>query len=125
PSEGSVSNDVALLAASVGFQWMATDEGILPKSGVDLGWNNRQRLYHPYRRGAITVFFRDRTISDLIGFQYMHAPATESAADLIRRLKELPEGAHVVIALDGENPWDYYPNSGRDFLRRLYEGIER
>jgi alpha-amylase/alpha-mannosidase (GH57 family) len=125
PSEGSVSNDVALLAASVGFQWMATDEGILSKSGVDLSWNNRQRLYHPYKRGALTIFFRDRTISDLIGFQYMHAPATESAADLIRRLKELPEGVHVVIALDGENPWDYYPNSGRDFLRRLYEGIER
>jgi alpha-amylase/alpha-mannosidase (GH57 family) len=124
PSEGSVSNDVALLAASVGFRWMATDEGILAKSGVDLSWNNRQRLYHPYRRGAITVFFRDRALSDLIGFQYMHAPASESAGDLIRRLKELPEGAHVVIALDGENPWDYYPNSGRDFLRRLYQGIE-
>jgi alpha-amylase/alpha-mannosidase (GH57 family) len=124
PSEGSVSNDVALLAASLGLRWMATDEGILAKSGVDLSWNNRRRLYHPYSRGGITVFFRDRVLSDLIGFQYMHASALEAAADLIRRMKELPQGSHIVIALDGENPWDYYPNSGRDFLRRLFEGIQ-
>jgi alpha-amylase/alpha-mannosidase (GH57 family) len=102
---------------------MATDEGILAKSGVDLSWDNRRRLYHPYKRGDITLFFRDRGLSDLIGFQYMHAPATESASDLLARLKALPDGSHVLIALDGENPWDYYPNSGRDFLRRLFEGI--
>jgi len=125
PSEGSVSNDAALLAASLGFRWLATDEGILAKSGIDLSWDNRRRLYRPYKRGAMTVFFRDRTLSDLIGFQYMHAPAAESASDLIRRIRELPRDSHVVIALDGENPWDYYPNSGRDFLRRLYEGLQK
>jgi alpha-amylase/alpha-mannosidase (GH57 family) len=125
PSEGAVSNDVALLASSVGFRWMATDEGILAKSGVDLSWDNRRRIYHPYKRGDITVFFRDRALSDLIGFQYMHAPAAESANDLLVRLKATPDGSHVLIALDGENPWDYYPNSGRDFLRRLFEGIRK
>ena len=125
PSEGSVSNDVALLAASLGFKWMATDEGILAKSGVDLNWDNHRRLYHPYRRGDITVFFRDRGLSDSIGFQYMHSSASEGAADFVRRLKEIPDGGHVVIALDGENPWDYYVNSGRDFLRRLFENIQK
>jgi alpha-amylase/alpha-mannosidase (GH57 family) len=53
---------------------MATDEGILAKSGIDLSWDNRRRLYHPYQRGDMKIFFRDRAISDLIGFQYMHAP---------------------------------------------------
>jgi alpha-amylase/alpha-mannosidase (GH57 family) len=125
PSEGSVSNDAALLASSVGFRWMATDEAILAKSGVDLNWDNRRRLYNPYRRGGMTLFFRDRPLSDLIGFQYMHAPAAESANDLLRRIREAPPGSHVLIALDGENPWDYYPNSGRDFLRRLFEGIQK
>jgi alpha-amylase/alpha-mannosidase (GH57 family) len=125
PSEGSVSNDTALLVSSVGLKWMATDEGILAKSGVDLSWSNRSKLYSPYRRGDLTIFFRDRTLSDLIGFQYMHAPAAESAGDLIRRLKDVPPGSHVVIALDGENPWDYYPHSGRDFLRTLFEGIRQ
>jgi alpha-amylase/alpha-mannosidase (GH57 family) len=125
PSEGSVSNDAALLAASLGFRWLATDEAILGKSGIDLSWDNRRRLYHPYKRGDIAVFFRDRVLSDLIGFQYMHAPPAESAADLIRRIKELPGGSHVLMALDGENPWDYYANSGRDFLRRVYDGIRK
>jgi alpha-amylase/alpha-mannosidase (GH57 family) len=104
---------------------MATDEGILAKSGVDLSWDNRRRLYHPYHRGDMTIFFRDRAISDLIGFQYMHAPPTDSATDLIRRIQAAQDGSHVVIALDGENPWDYYPNSGRDFLRRVFEGIAK
>ena len=105
---------------------MATDEGILQKSGVhDLRPSTAGSLYHPYKRDDITIFFRDRTLSDLIGFQYMHGPARESAGDLIRRLKEIPEGSHVSIALDGENPWDYYPNSGRDFLRRVFEGIQQ
>ena len=124
PSEGSVSNDAALLASSVGFRWMATDEGILAKSGVDLNWDNRRRLFHPFKRGDMTIFFRDRALSDLIGFQYMHAPAADSAGDLLRRLRDFPDGAHVVLALDGENPWDYYQNSGRDFLRRVFEGIQ-
>jgi alpha-amylase/alpha-mannosidase (GH57 family) len=124
PSEGSVSSDTALLASALGFKWAATDEGILAKSGVDLNWQNRQRLYHPYKRGDLTIFFRDRGLSDLVGFQYMHAPASESAADLIHRIKDLPGASHVLIALDGENPWDYYPNSGRDFLRRVFEGIQ-
>ena len=88
---------------------MATDEGILAKSGVDVSWHNRQNLYAPYKKGDLTIFFRDRTLSDLIGFQYMHAPASESAGDLIRRMKEVPGGSHVVIALDGENPVGLLP----------------
>jgi len=125
PSEGSVSDDVAQLASSVGFKWMATDEGILAKSGIDLSWDNHRRLYHPYERHGIRIFFRDRTLSDLIGFQYMHGSAQGGAEDLIRRLKEIGDGAHVTIALDGENPWDYYENSGRDFLRFLFDGIQK
>ena len=125
PSEGSVSNDVAALAASIGFRWMATDEAILAKSGVDLGWDNRRKLFRPYKVGDITVFFRDRGLSDSIGFHYMHQPALDAAQDLVRRLREFSEGSHVSIILDGENPWDYYPNSGRDFLRHLFDQIHK
>ncbi|HEX4999367.1 MAG TPA: glycoside hydrolase family 57 protein [Terriglobia bacterium] len=124
PSEGSVSDDVAAMAAGEGFQWMATDEGILAKSGVRLD-QDRHRLFRPYSRHGITIFFRDRGFSDLIGFQYMHGPARDSAGDLVRRLEGMPEDSHVSIILDGENPWDYYPASGRDFLRFLYDGIAR
>jgi hypothetical protein len=47
------------------------------------------------------------------------------ARDLIQRLKDLPRDGHVLIALDGENPWDYYPNNGRDFLPSTFEGIDK
>jgi alpha-amylase/alpha-mannosidase (GH57 family) len=124
PSEGSVSNDVAALAASAGFRWMATDEGLLAKSGIDLN-GDRHRLFRPWKRGEMTIFFRDRGLSDLIGFHYMHGPASDSARDLVHRLKDMPRGSHVSIILDGENPWDYYANSGRDFLRFLFEGIQK
>src|SRR5262245_65206377 len=73
PSEGAVSNDVALLASSVGFRWMATDEGILTKSGVDLSWDNRRRIYQPDKRGDITVFFHDRAVSDSVVCQCVEA----------------------------------------------------
>ena len=125
PSEGSVSEAMAALVAEAGFEWMATDEGILEKSGVHVYDQDRWKLYRPYRRDAITVFFRDRNISDLIGFHYMHGAARDSAEDLVRRLREIPEGSHVSIILDGENPWDYYPGSGRDFLRHVFDGIRR
>ena len=29
------------------------------------------------------------------------------------------------IILDGENAWEFYPQSGREFLRRLYDGIAK
>ena len=124
PSEGSVSEGMAELVSKAGFEWMATDEGILEKSGIPVYDGNRHRLYRPYRRGDITVFFRDRSLSDLIGFHYMHGHPRDSAQDLLRRLKEIPEGSHVSIILDGENPWDYYHASGRDFLRFVLDGIQ-
>jgi alpha-amylase/alpha-mannosidase (GH57 family) len=125
PSEGSVSEAMSELVAKAGFEWMATDEGILSKSGVPIYDGNRHRLYRPYRRNNLTVFFRDRTLSDLIGFHYMHGSARDGASDLIRRLKEIPKDSHVSIILDGENPWDYYPASGRDFLKFVFEGIRQ
>jgi alpha-amylase/alpha-mannosidase (GH57 family) len=125
PSEGSVSEAMSELVSKAGFEWMATDEGILSKSGVPIYDGNRHRLYRPYRRNNLTVFFRDRTISDLIGFHYMHGSARDSASDLIRRLKEIPKDSHISIILDGENPWDYYPASGRDFLKFVFEGIRQ
>ena len=33
--------------------------------------------------------------------------------------------AVVSIILDGENAWEFYPQSGREFLRRLYDGIAK
>ena len=33
--------------------------------------------------------------------------------------------AIVPVILDGENAWEYYPQSGREFLRRLYDVLQK
>src|ERR1700678_415558 len=72
PSEGSVSDEVFQIASEAGFEWSATDSGVLNRTlsrqvGVD-------GLYRPYRwqQGgrALGVLFRDHFLSDLIGFVY-------------------------------------------------------
>ncbi len=35
------------------------------------------------------------------------------------------QDAVVAIILDGENAWEYYPQSGREFLRRFYDALQK
>lgn len=136
PSEGSVSGDVLDLAAEAGFRYAATDEGILAATlrkpvRTTGGKVIPELLYKPYRfnrgKGDVAVFFRDRELSDAIGFHYQHMPEATAAKDLIERLKYVagasPEGAIVSIILDGENAWEHYPRQGVEFVRCLYRGL--
>jgi len=145
PSEGSLSEEVLAIAQSLGVQWMATDEGVLGRStGLFFArdGNGRmpaplaEKLYniHRYENGstAMHLVFRDRTISDLIGFVYSGMPPAEAARHLLGNIKEaakpvLAKGRDAVVSiiLDGENAWEYYPKSGREFLRRFYDSLQR
>src|SRR6478672_1055012 len=58
-------------------------------------------------------------------------PPQEAADHLMRNIRESAEpvlrsGADAVvpIILDGENAWEYYPESGREFLRRIYDALQ-
>src|SRR5262249_49774744 len=82
--------------------------------------------YHPYLAGAdhaVTLLFRDRELSDQIGFRYAKSEPREAARDLISRIADTEPGALVTLALDGENPWEHYPNSAPGFLEALYHGL--
>jgi alpha-amylase/alpha-mannosidase (GH57 family) len=145
PSEGSVSEETLAIAHSLGIEWMATDEGVLGRStGVFFhrDGNGRlpahlaERLYdiHRYESGATAMHlvFRDHTISDLIGFVYSGMDPRDAAGHLLRNIKEaaqpvLAQGRDAVVSviLDGENAWEYYPKSGREFLRRFYDALQR
>jgi alpha-amylase/alpha-mannosidase (GH57 family) len=145
PSEGSVSEEAIAIAHSLGIQWMATDEGVLGRStGVffQRDGNGRlpthlaERLYnvHRYERDstAMHMVFRDHTISDLIGFVYSGMDPRDAAGHLLHNIKEaakpvLSQGRDAVVSviLDGENAWEYYPKSGREFLRRFYDALQR
>ena len=145
PSEGSVSEEALAIAHQLGVQWMATDEGVLGRSlGTNfsrdgyghLNSDLAHRLYTIYRYEnadtRMNLLFRDHTLSDLIGFVYSGMPPQDAANNLIHKIKEsakpVLEGgqdAVVPIILDGENAWEYYPHSGREFLRRFYEGLQK
>ncbi|GAC1596830.1 MAG: glycoside hydrolase family 57 protein [Myxococcales bacterium] len=129
PSEGSVSPEVALLLEGCGVRWCATDEGILARSDLAPDAEAFAGLPHhrPYRAGtdgALSVLFRDREISDLIGFRYARSEAGAAASDLLGRIASARGAAALVtVALDGENPWEHYPRSGELFLDALYGAL--
>src|SRR4029077_9590093 len=144
PSEGSVSEEAISIAHNLGVKWMATDEGVLGRSTGLFFWRDgegrlpahlAEKLYtiHLYENGqtAMHFVFRDHTISDLIGFVYSGMPPNEAAQHLIQNIQtaaqpvlNLGRDAVVSIILDGENAWEYYPQSGREFLRRFYERLQ-
>lgn len=141
PSEGSVSDQALELAIEMGFQWFATDEGVLGRTRNVGFWRdasgfpeNAQDLYSPwvYARdsGSLTAFFRDHYLSDLVGFVYSRMGAELAAADLHGRIRAVAERSPagrpptVSLILDGENAWEYYPRNGREFLRCLYRRLQ-
>src|SRR6266481_5734459 len=145
PSEGSVSEEVFAIASGLGVQWMATDEGVLSRTlGMSFMRDGRGRLpdasaeklytIHRYenRETRMHLLFRDHAISDQIGFVYSGMPPQDAASHLIHNIKETAQSvlargtdAVVPIILDGENAWEYYPESGREFLRRFYDALQR
>src|SRR5262249_2087264 len=77
------------------------------------------------------LVFRDRELSDRIGFAYMHGDPQASADDLVHRARQAAQEsaapgedpAFVGVFLDGENPWESYVGSGEPFLRALFERL--
>jgi alpha-amylase/alpha-mannosidase (GH57 family) len=145
PSEGSVSEEVLKLASRQGIQWMATDEGVLGRTldynfarhnGDHLQVDGAERLYNIYRYEKddtrMHLVFRDHRLSDLIGFVYSGMPPQDAANHLMQNIKDsaqpvLAKGKNAVVSiiLDGENAWEYYSQSGREFLRRFYDALQR
>jgi alpha-amylase/alpha-mannosidase (GH57 family) len=102
PSEGSVSDAALKIAASLGFRWFATDEGILGRTrNICFARNpqgipeNADSLYSPWnillKPGQITGLYRDHQLSDLVGFVYSRMSAEAAAEDLYRRIRAAGE----------------------------------
>ncbi|MBI4397915.1 MAG: hypothetical protein HY586_02185, partial [Candidatus Omnitrophica bacterium] len=137
PAEGSVSVPAARMFQEAGVQWIATDEEILMHS-LDQKAKREEELYQPHwletGKGSIVIFFRDKTISDLIGFGYHRMRQIDAVNDLIGKLEQLhkslsqsPGEANPIVSiiLDGENPWEHYPDGGKEFLNLLAERLSR
>ncbi|MBI5287021.1 MAG: hypothetical protein HY878_05470 [Deltaproteobacteria bacterium] len=138
PPEGGVSEAIIPVVAGEGIEWVASDEEILAHSlGRPIKRDSSGHcldpdiLYKPYllTRGGrrLAIVFRDRTLSNLIGFVYSTWEIEKAANDFMDRLlhiynslKGVRAGRLVTIALDGENAWEYYKKDGAGFLNALY-----
>ncbi|HQQ79514.1 MAG TPA: glycoside hydrolase family 57 protein, partial [Thermoanaerobaculia bacterium] len=137
PPEGALSETALALLGEAGVSWVATDEALLfqspPVSRRSFGEGDRARtLFRPWSLPGISspaVFFRDRVLSDRIGFSYATWAADDAAADFVARLLSIraaaPDAALTVpVILDGENAWETYPENGEPFLRALASALE-
>ncbi|MGQ9472891.1 MAG: glycoside hydrolase family 57 protein [Candidatus Caldatribacteriaceae bacterium] len=131
PSEGSVSEAALELISREKISWVATDEEILRKS---LGRDPQDWLYLPHRYQEVVIFFRDRVISDAIGFEYHRLSTGEAIENFVGNIQNLKkklwstkqEKPYVVsIILDGENAWEYYVENGLPFLSELYQFLSQ
>lgn len=137
PAEGSVSPEAMEVLASEGVRWAASDEGVLLRS-LPPDASRLASLYRPWRvsggsAGDVSMLFRDRSLSDLIGFTYADVPARQAVDDFVARVGAVgdawaqahqPGPATVGVFLDGENAWEHFPESGHEFLDQLYGALE-
>lgn len=131
------------LLAKEGIEWTISDEGILSDSiNFDFIRDFKGNLNDPYhltkvyeyqtKTNPINVIFRDRSIPNLINFEYAGIDAKMAGNDLYEKIKVIqnkllvsPDDSHLLtIALDGENCWENYVNDGNDFLSYIYSLIE-
>jgi len=130
PSEGSVSEEVIREISKAGINWIATDEEILSKSINEILRTgevliNPSRLYQVYEFEGVKIFFRDRILSDLIGFVYSNWQPQKAVNDFLKRILDSTGSGIVSVILDGENAWEYYENDGKDFLEKLYGSLQK
>jgi len=131
PAEGSVSPEAVAIFAEHGIEWVATDQDILFKSDEKL---KPKDLYRPYRVGEpgrqVAVVFRNRDLADAIGFRYSAMPPEKAVSDFMDKVRSVwvqlqgeKKPCLLTVVLDGENAWEYYPDSGEGFLTGMYRTV--
>jgi alpha-amylase/alpha-mannosidase (GH57 family) len=136
PSEGSVCPELAPLVRAAGFEWMATDEEILFRSLQMMRGNHtgvqHDELFRAYRLvhgdASVGICFRDRGLSDFIGFNAARQKPEDAAKFLTDALGAIASQARepdalALILLDGENAWESFPDGGETFLRKVYGAL--
>lgn len=138
PSEGALSEGALKVIEKAGIEWVASSESVLRGSlelsgealGHDAATNERvlNQAHRPAGR-SLSCFFRHDELSDLIGFTYQKWHGDDAARHLVEQLEGLADrlqpadGGMVLIALDGENAWEYYPYNGYWFLTAMYKAL--
>jgi len=137
PSEGSVSQEAVELIQDAGIEWIAADEALLYNRStgtvVPKGADNRRPWLIGKPDGPpLACCFRNRGLSDDIGFQFSWKEPEEAVREFVGNLENIaknlaPDGPPALVSLvcDGENPWEHYPDGGEGFLTGLAEVLEK
>ena len=132
------------MLAKEGIKWTISDEGVLSNSiNFDFIRDFKGNLNEPYhllkvyeyqtKDSQIDIIFRDRSIPNLINFEYAGLNAIMASGDLYDKIKNIqnkllvsPDETHLLtIASDCENCWENYQNDGCDFLESFYSYLEK
>lgn len=143
PPELCLDSKTLNVLAKEGIEWTISDEGILSSSiNYDFVRDFKGNLNDPYhllkvykyqtKTSPMNIIFRDRSIPNLINFEYGGMNPKMAANDLYDKIKIIqskllvsPDDSHLLtIALDGENCWENYENDGNDFLENIYNALE-
>jgi len=131
PSEESVSEHILPFIIEAGINWIVADEAILFKS-LKIKKRDTKLLYQPHilnrKAGALNIVFRDRNLSDMIGFVYHGMKEVDAVNNFMSHLENINKAFKdkdtlVTIAMDGENAWEYFRNDGHDFLNLFYQRL--
>lgn len=138
PSEGSIAPELIPLMQEVGIQYFCSDEENLFNSlKRDPAFQNKSvdhlELFQGWRvqfdGSAVNALFRERPLSDFIGFTAARNEPRQAASHLLHHLTHIAgiiprETGLIPLILDGENAWESFADGGEGFLRALYSGLE-
>jgi alpha-amylase/alpha-mannosidase (GH57 family) len=141
PGEGAVGENVIKHFVKNNIKWIATGHEVVLKSGyagdplqpyrVDVDKEYIDNL----NNDSMTVI--PRSIHDKVGWDYGYyrgkADGYQAAQDFINFIKSqkhyngVPQSEPIYITntCDGENVWTYYQNDGKDFLKALYDLLQK
>jgi alpha-amylase/alpha-mannosidase (GH57 family) len=130
PSEGSLSIPTLRFLQGYGIRWSASGQSVL-RNSLRRAEAGEQTTHRPYRLldSKVACFFRDDSLSDIIGFQYATWHADDAVGNLAHHLENIanaspnPSERVVSIIMDGENAWEYYPENAYYFLSALYKKL--
>lgn len=137
PSEGSIAPELVPLMAEAGIQYFCSDEENLFRSLARDPAFRKTRIDHmelfqgwnvEHAGARVSGVFREKPLSDFIGFTAAKNRPEEAAGHLVHHLhniaRALPKGRGLVsLILDGENAWETFADGGQSFLRALYSGV--
>jgi alpha-amylase/alpha-mannosidase (GH57 family) len=135
PSEGSVCPELIPILEELGYQWFATDEENLWRSLAVVHPGrvfDRATLFQGYRAqfgdASACLAFRERALSDFIGFTASRNDPQRAADFMIGQIEQIARIAQgddplCAVILDGENAWEHFPDGGQAFLRELYQRL--